>query len=328
MRLLNFYIFSKIYKNHLLSYPTQINLNYFYSFGVLLFICLVFQLITGFILTFYYSASIDLAFYSIERFMRNYKYSWAVRYFHSNGASIFFILLYCHMLRGLFYKSYYKKILWITGIIIWFLLILISFLGYVLPWGQMSYWGCMVITNLVTALPLCGEYVLHCIWGGPNISEITLMRVYSVHFILPFVLLCLAFIHLSILHVEGSNSPIGIEHFDNVFFGSYFYIKDVFSLIFMFLSLYLYFVFFNPNYLGESLNYIQADYIKTPLHIVPEWYFLFMYGILRCIPNKVYGILIAMSSIFIFLLLPLLPLSKIPTKFDWYHKLFVIFFFF
>ena len=326
MRFLNFYIFSKTIKNHFIFYPTSINSSYFYSFGFLLGICLSFQLITGFILSWYYYSSVDLAFYSIEKFMRNFKYGWVIRYVHSNGASFFFIFMYLHILKGLFYKSYYKKLLWITGLIILILLMLTSFCGYILPWGQMSYWACVVITNMVTVFPVFGKYLLHGIWGGPNITEITLMRIYSVHFILPFVLACLALIHISILHVEGSSNPTGIENFDNICFLPYFYVKDLFSFIFIFLFLYIYFIFFNPNYMGETLNYIQADYIKTPLHIVPEWYFLFVYGILRCIPSKTYGIILGFGAIFIFFSLILLPLSKIPARFDLYHKLTVIFF--
>ena len=275
----------------------------------------------------FYSPNVDLAFYSIERFMREFAYGWLIRYFHCNGASIFFIAIYAHMFRGLFYKSYSKVILWITGIILWVLLMGTSFLGYVLPWGQMSYWGCMVITSLVTAIPYAGEFILSWVWGGNTISELTLMRLYSVHFILPFVLLAVSLIHMVlVLHIEGSSSPTGIENFDYVNFWPYLIVKDLFAFVMILSSLFLWLVFFNPNKLGDSLNYIPANSVKTPVHIVPEWYFLPFYCMLRCIPNKVYGILCMGASIFIFAILPLFPNSIVPTKFDVIHKYLFTFF--
>ena len=290
-------------------------------------VCLFsFQIITGFIISFYYSASVELAFFSIEHFMRSYKFGWLIRYFHANGASLFFMLIYFHIARGIYYKSYNKTLLWLSGFILFVLTFAICFLGYVLPWGQMSYWGCTVITNLVTVFPYCGEYVLHCIWGGEIISEITLVRIYSVHFILPFILLALSVIHLSILHIEGGSSPLGIENYDYITFYPYLVIKDIFSFIFFSLGFYTYFIFFNPNYLGECLNYVQVDYIKTPLHIVPEWYFLPYYCMLRCIYHKTGGILCFAFSVFIVAILVFLPTSKIPVKFDIYHKIFFFFF--
>ena len=259
--------------------------------------------------------------------MRGYDYAWCLRYIHSNGASLFFIFIYCHIFRGLYYKSYHKPLLWVSGIVLWILLMGISFMGYVLPWGQMSYWGCMVITSLVTAIPCAGEYILNWIWGGGSISKFTLMRIYSVHFILPFVLLSLSVIHISLLHIEGSSSPLGIENYDYINFYPYYYIKDLFSLIFLFIFIYIYLVLFNPNLLGDSLNYVPANYIKTPVHIVPEWYFLPFYCMLRCIPHKVLGILCMGASIVIFLTLPFLPNFYIVSKFDIIHKFFFIVFF-
>ena len=252
--------------------------------------------------------------------MRYLKYGWFLRYFHINGASVFFILIYLHIVKGLYYKSYYKKSLWLTGVVLWLFLIAISFMGYVLPWGQMSYWGLVVITHLVTVIPIAGEFILNCIWGGPHISTMTLVRIYCMHFILPFLFAALALVHIIILHIEGSSSPIGIENFDNITFLPYFYTKDLFSFFFFFLFIYIYLIFFFPNYLGEALNYIEVDYENTPMHIVPEWYFLFVYGMLRCIPRKTPGILISFGAILIFFILPFYPLSSIPARFDILHK--------
>ena len=238
----------------------------------------------------------------------------------------FFLVIYLHLLKGLYYKSYNKTLLWLTGFTLFVLTMVICFLGYVLPWGQMSYWGCMVITNTVTIFPYFGEYMLRCIWGGEIISEITLIRIYSVHFILPFILLTVALIHISILHIEGLTSPLGIENYDYILFYPYIVIKDIFFFCFFMLGFYIYFVFFNPNYLGECLNYTQVNYIKTPIHIVPEWYLLPYYGMLRCIFSKTGGILCTGFSLLIFALLVFLPVSKIPSKFDIYHKLFFFLF--
>lgn len=323
---MNYSFYLKI-KDHVVYYPAFTSFNYYWNFGFLLMICLVFQLITGFLLSFYYSSNIELAFWSIENFMRNFEYGWAIRYFHSNGASLFFFFIYFHIAKGFYYKSYNKILLWLSGFILFALLMAISFIGYVLPWGQMSYWGCMVITSLVTAIPLAGEYILHGLWGGQIISEITLMRAYSVHFILPFVLLALVFFHISILHIEGGSSPLGIENYDYIAFYPYLVIKDVFSFVFISLGFYLYFVFFNPNYLGDCINYIMADDIKTPVHIVPEWYFLPYYCMLRCVPHKVLGILCFLSSVLCIGLICLLPTSIIPTRYDLIH-IFLFFFFF
>ena len=325
IRLLN-YSFFIVIKDHVFSYPGFSSFNYFWNFGFLAMICLVFQLITGFILSLYYSADIELAFFSIERFMRDFEFGWAIRYFHSNGASLFFFFVYFHIARGMYYKSYNKTLLWVSGFLLFALLFATCFIGYVLPWGQMSYWGCMVITSLVTVIPTAGEFILNWIWGGTKISQITLMRLYSVHFILPFVLLALTCLHISILHIEGGSTPLGIENYDYLNFYPYLVIKDLFSFIFISLLFYLYFVFFNPNYLGDCINYIRADDIKTPIHIVPEWYFLPYYGMLRCIPNKLWGILCFLFSVICVAVIALFPNSKIPVKFDIFHKIFFFFF--
>ena len=325
IRLLNYSFLIK-FKDHAIVYPTFTNLNYFWSFGFLCLICLSTQILSGFLLSMYYTPSVDLAFSSIEFFMRGYSYSWLIRYTHSNGASLFFIFIIMHIYRGLYYKSYFKPLLWVTGIILWILLMATSFLGYILPWGQMSYWGCMVISSMLTAIPRAGQFLLNWVWGGGSISEITLMRVYSCHFVLPFILLSLSLIHISLLHIEGSSSPLGIENYDYINFYPYFYIKDLFSFIFLFIFIYFYLVFFNPNLLGDALNYVRADYIKTPVHIVPEWYFLPFYCMLRCIPHKVLGILCMGASIFIFFILPIFPTFSIITKFDLIHKFFFIVF--
>ncbi len=276
--------------DHIISYPTPTNINYFWSFGSLTGICLVIQLISGVILSFHYTPEITLAFSSVEHIMRDVNSGWLFRYIHANGASFFFLLMYIHIARGLYFQAYKNLHLWYSGIILFFLVMATAFLGYVLPWGQMSFWGATVITNLFTAIPFVGNAVAMWLWGGFSINNATLNRFFSLHFVLPFIIAGVSLVHLAILHSAGSSSPTQINYTsDYIHFYPYFFIKDLFGLL-VFLSIFSYFVFFIPNYLGHSDNYIQANPLVTPSHIVPEWYFLPFYAVLRSIPNKLLGV--------------------------------------
>jgi ubiquinol-cytochrome c reductase cytochrome b subunit len=285
--------------SHLIDYPAPINLSYAWSFGSLAGICLVFQIITGIFLTMNYTPHIDLAFSSLEHLMRNIHNGWFLRYLHANGASMFFIVVYCHIFRGIYYGSYQqpRALLWYSGVIIFLLMMATAFLGYVLPWGQMSFWGATVITNLFSALPIIGKPIVHLLWGGYCIDNVTLNRFFCFHFILPFIIAGMVLLHLALLHKNGSNNPLGIEStFDKVSFYPYYFVKDLFALM-LFILLYSFFLFIMPNYLGHPDNYIPADSIETPAHIVPEWYFLPFYAILRSMPTKGSGVLAMFGAI-------------------------------
>ena len=240
----------------------------------------------------HYTPHVDLAFDSVEHIMRDVNYGWLLRYAHSNGASMFFIVVYIHIARGLYYGSYLypRRLLWSTGILIFLLMMGTGFIGYVLPWGQMSFWGATVITNLVTVIPYVGEDIVHWLWGGFSVDNATLNRFFSLHYLLPFVILGLVLLHLILLHIDGSGNPLYFDTYNKVSFYPYFYVKDLFGFI-LFLMFFSYFVFFIPNYLGHSDNYIRANPMVTPTHIVPEWYFLPFYAILRSIPNKLNGVI-------------------------------------
>lgn len=311
--------FFKFFKNlYALSfnYLTPINLTYLWNFGSLALFFLGIQIITGICLTWYYIAHIDLAFNSVEFIMREVNYGWLIRYLHSNGASFFFFVVYLHMARSLLYGSFQKPrtFVWWSGLIIFIVMILTAFLGYVLPWGQMSFWAATVITSLTTAIPYIGTDLVMLIWGGFGIGQQTLTRFYSFHFLLPFVLIVLVIIHLFLLHIPGSSDPI---HFgkastleDKIPFNPYYTLKDIVGVFFI-LFFYFLFVFFYPNMLGHPLNYIPANPGVTPPHIVPEWYFLPFYGILRAIPNKLLGVIAMLGSILILAILPLYTFNKI-----------------
>jgi ubiquinol-cytochrome c reductase cytochrome b subunit len=292
-----------------IHYPTPYNLSYFWNFGSLSFLFLLIQILTGFFLSMHYTPDINFAFLSIDHIMRDVQYGWVIRYLHSNGASMFLLVLYIHIFRGIYYGSYRtpRKFLWFTGVLIYLLVMGAAFIGYVLPWGQMSYWGATVITNFVTVIPFFGQDLLYWIWGGFSINNATLNRFFSVHYLLPFIVLALAGLHVIVLHDSGSSNPSGFKSksLDKVSFYPYFIAKDLFGFI-LFLIFYFTFVFFFPELLGHSDNYIEANPLVTPSHIVPEWYFLPFYGILRSIPHKTYGILIMLVSILIVLLLPIL----------------------
>ena len=301
-----------------LALPTPRNLNYWYTFGAILMVCLVIQIATGVVLAMHYVPNTEMAFASVERIMRDVNGGDIIRYTHANGASMFFIAVYIHMLRGLYYGSYKapREMIWIIGCLIFFLLIATAFLGYVLPWGQMSYWGAEVITNLVGAIPVIGEPVLIWLRGGPAIDNATLNRFFSLHYLLPFVIAGCVVLHLWALHTAGQNNPVGIlipkerQKKDTLPFHPYYTVKDGFVLI-VFFMLFSVFVFFMPNALGHADNSIPANPLVTPAHIVPEWYMLPFYAILRAIPDKFGGVLAMFGAIGVLFILPWLDTSKV-----------------
>jgi quinol-cytochrome oxidoreductase complex cytochrome b subunit len=302
--------------SHIINYPTPINLNYMWSFGSAAGICLLIQIITGIFLAMHYTPHIDYAFNSVEHIMRDVSNGWLLRYAHANGASMFFIAVYCHIFRGLYYGSYMKprSALWISGVSIFFLMMAAAFMGYVLPWGQMSFWGATVITNLFSAIPYIGTNIVEWLWGGFSVDNATLNRFFSLHYLVPFIILGLTVIHLSLLHAEGSNNPIGLDsNPETIPFYPYFYVKDLFAFL-LFIFIFSFFLFFYPNALGHSDNYIMANPLVTPPHIVPEWYFLPFYAILRSIPNKLGGVVAMVFAILILVFLPLINFSKIRSS--------------
>jgi len=304
--------------SHIINYPTPINLNYLWSFGSSAGICLIIQILTGILLAMHYTPHIDLAFISVEHIMRDVNNGWLIRYLHANGASFFFIVVYSHIFRGLYFGSYIypRGALWFSGVIIFLLMMATAFMGYVLPWGQMSFWGATVITNLFSAIPLVGGAIVEWLWGGFSVDNATLNRFFSLHYLLPFLISGLTLLHLSLLHTNGSNNPIGVNtNLDTISFYPYFYVKDLFAFLILISSL-LFFVLYYPNVLGHSDNYIPANPLVTPAHIVPEWYFLPFYAILRSIPDKLGGVAAMGGAILILLLLPILNTSNIrSTKF-------------
>lgn len=305
-----------IVNNHLVSYPTPVNIHYGWNFGFLALICLLIQLLTGIFLGMHYTPHISLAFSSVEHIMRDVNFGWLLRYIHANGASMFFIVVYIHIFKGLYFGSYSKpkQWVWLIGIIIFLLMIITAFIGYVLPWGQMSLWGATVITNLVSALPKIGEYVVFWLWGGFSVDNATLNRFFSLHYLLPFIIVSMSLIHIAILHQEGSGNPLGIESTtDKINLFPYFVIKDFFGLI-IFLIFFSNFLYFYPNVLGHSDNYIEANPMVTPTHIVPEWYFLPFYAILRSIPHKLGGVIAMLLSILILSFLPWLHSTEIRSS--------------
>jgi ubiquinol-cytochrome c reductase cytochrome b subunit len=311
--------------SHIINYPTPINLNYMWSFGSTAGICLVIQILTGIFLAMHYTPHIDFAFNSVEHIMRDVNNGWLIRYIHANGASMFFIVVYCHIFRGLYFGSYIypRGPLWSIGVVIFLLMMATAFMGYVLPWGQMSFWGATVITNLFSAIPFVGSNIVEWLWGGFSVSNATLNRFFSLHYLMPFVIAGLVIIHLSLLHKDGSNNPTGINtNTDFVSFYPYFYVKDLFAF-FILLTVFTFFVIFYPNILGHADNYIPANPMSTPAHIVPEWYFLPFYAILRSIPDKLGGVAAMIGAILVLLLLPVLNTSSIrSSKFRPIYSLF------
>ena len=301
--------FQKLYlvnivSNHLINYPTPVNLNYLWSFGSLAAFCFAVQLITGIFLAMHYTPHVELAFDSIEHIMRDVHFGWLLRSLHSNGASFFFIAIYIHIARGLHYGSYInpRNHLWMSGILILLLTMAIAFMGYVLPWGQMSFWGATVITNLISSIPYIGNFIVEWLWGGFAINNATLNRFFSLHYLLPFILAALIIVHIALLHKDGSNNPLGLPNIENqITFYPYYVEKDLFSFI-VFCFFASFFVFFAPDFLGHSDNYIPADPLSTPIHIVPEWYFLPYYAMLRSIPDKLGGVLVMINAILLLVL--------------------------
>ena len=301
--------------NHLTDYPTPKNLNYWWTFGGILTFCLVTQIVTGLVLAMHYIAHADMAFDSVEHIMRDVNYGWLIRYIHANGASMFFLAVYIHIFRSLFYGSYKapREIIWIIGIIIYLLMMAAAFMGYVLPWGQMSFWGATVITNLFSAIPLVGESIVTLLWGGFSVDNPTLNRFFSLHYLLPFVIVGVVVLHIVALHRFGSNNPLGIDvrgDQDTVSFHPYYTVKDMFGLS-VFLTIMAAVVFFLPNSMGHPDNYIPANPMVTPAHIVPEWYFLPFYAILRAVPDKLLGVLAMFAAIAVLFVLPWLDRSPV-----------------
>lgn len=299
--------------SHIIHYPSPITLTYAWSFGSLAGICLVIQMLSGIFLAMHYTPHIDLAFNSVEYIMRDINNGWLIRYIHANGASMFFILIYAHICRGLYYGSYMKprELLWCSGVLLFFLMMGTAFTGYVLPWGQMSFWGATVITSMVTAIPIAGQPIVQWLWGGYTVGNPTLNRFFSIHFFLPFLIAGISIIHLALLHKEGSNNPIGSDTgIDDLPFYPYFAAKDIFAF-FCFMLFFATFVFYFPNVLNHPDNYIPADPLHTPAHVVPEWYFLPYYAILRSIPHKAGGILAMVGAILVLFLIPFIDSSYV-----------------
>jgi ubiquinol-cytochrome c reductase cytochrome b/c1 subunit len=297
------------------TFPTPRNFNYFWNFGALAVITLVVMILTGVFLSMNYTAHTSMAFESVERIMRDVNYGWLMRYVHMNGASMFFIVVFIHIYRGMYYGSYKapRELLWMLGVVIFLLMMATAFLGYVLPWGQMSFWGATVITNLFSAFPIIGPEIVTWLWGGFSVDNPTLNRFFSLHYLLPFVITGVVFLHVAALHVTGSNNPLGIEPKgpqDTLPFHPYYTIKDSVGMVAYF-AVFAFLVFFVPNYLGHPDNYIPANPLVTPAHIVPEWYFLPFYAILRAVPNKLGGVLMMFGSILIWFALPWLDTSKV-----------------
>jgi len=302
--------------HHINDYPTPKNLNYWWTFGGILTFFLIIQIITGLVLAMHYVAHADLAFGSVEHIMRDVNYGWLIRYLHANGSSMFFLAVYIHIFRALFYGSYKapREMIWIIGMLIYLLMMATAFMGYVLPWGQMSFWAATVITNLFSAIPLVGESITSWLWGGYAVGSPTLTRFFSLHYLMPFLIFGLVILHIWALHIPGNNNPVGIDikkpSKETVPFHPYIIIKDLYALL-IFLIIFSGFVFFVPNVLGHPDNYIEANPMVTPPHIVPEWYLLPFYAILRSVPDKLGGVVVMFAAVFILMFLPWLDTSKV-----------------
>nr|AEC04377.1 cytochrome b [Pelochelys cantorii] len=300
----------KIINNSLIDLPSPSNISIWWNFGSLLGACLAIQIITGLFLAMHYSPNILTAFSSISHITRDVQYGWLIRNTHANGASLFFMCIYLHIGRGLYYGSYLYKQTWNTGVILLLLTMATAFMGYVLPWGQMSFWGATVITNLLSAMPYIGTTMVQWVWGGFSVDNATLTRFFTLHFLLPFMTLGITMMHLLFLHETGSNNPTGLNsNTDKIPFHPYFSYKDLLGLM-MTLTLLLFVTMFYPNLLGDPDNFTPANPLSTPPHIKPEWYFLFAYAILRSVPNKLGGVLALLFSILVLLTLPMLHTSK------------------
>nr|YP_004425035.1 cytochrome b [Utterbackia imbecillis]ADL62622.1 cytochrome b [Utterbackia imbecillis] len=299
----------KILNNSLYDLPAPVNFSIWWNFGSLLGLCLVTQIITGLFLAMHYNSDMSLAFCSVSHISRDVNYGWLMRSIHANGASFFFVCIYLHTGRGMYYGSYLIQETWNIGIILLFLTMATAFLGYVLPWGQMSFWGATVITNLLSAIPYTGSTLVYWLWGGFSVSNATLSRFFVLHFILPFAILALVVVHLLFLHQTGSNNPLGISSNINLIpFHLYYTAKDTVGFVVL-LALLTFICLFLPNLLTDPENYLPANPLSTPIHIQPEWYFLFAYAILRSIPNKLGGVIALLMSILMLIFLPLLHVN-------------------
>jgi ubiquinol-cytochrome c reductase cytochrome b/c1 subunit len=315
------------------TFPTPRNFNYFWNFGALAMVTLMVMIVTGIFLAMNYQPNVELAFDSVQRIRRDVNYGWLIQYIHMNGASMFFIVTYIHIFRGLYYGSYKtpRELLWMLGVVILLLMMATAFMGYVLPWGQMSYWGATVITNLFSALPVVGKHIVTLLWGGFSVDQPTLNRFFSLHYLLPFVLIGVVFLHIAALHIVGSNNPLGIDvkgPQDTLPFHPYYTIKDSVGLC-VFFIVWAFFVFFAPDYLGDPANYIPANPLQTPPEIVPEWYFLPFYAILRSVPDKLLGVLMMFGAILVLFVLPWLDTSPVRSAkfrpiYKWLFWLFAV----
>nr|ALO76464.1 cytochrome b [Pseudocolaspis sp. PSE01] len=304
----------KIMNNSLIDLPSPSNISYMWNFGSLLGICLIMQIITGLFLAMHYCPDIEMAFSSVVHICRNVNYGWLIRTIHANGASFFFICLYIHIGRGIYYNSFILMETWMSGVTIFFLIMATAFLGYVLPWGQMSFWGATVITNMLSAIPHLGTQIVQWIWGGFAVSGPTLTRFFALHFIFPFIITAMVMIHLLFLHQSGSNNPLGSNsNIDKIPFHPYFSFKDILGMMIM-LFMMTTLTLMNPYLLGDPDNFTPANPLVTPIHIQPEWYFLFAYAILRSIPNKLGGVIALILSIAILYTLPFLNKSKFTSS--------------
>ena len=333
-------IFTMLHGEYIV-YPVPKNLNYYWSFGGMAFVVLVVMVITGIMLAMQYTADTSLAFDSVERIMRDVNYGWLLRYIHMNGASMFFIVVYIHTFRGLYYGSYKnpRELLWILGVVILVLMMATAFMGYVLPWGQMSFWGATVITNLFSAFPFIGDPIVTWLWGGFSVDNPTLNRFFALHYLLPFLIFAVVILHVAAMHVSGSNNPTGVEiksPEDSITFHPFMTVKDGLGMT-VFLLVFAFFVFYAPNYMGHPDNYVVANSLSTPSHIVPEWYFLPFYAILRAVdfnflwivPAKLGGVIAMFGSIIVLVILPWLDTSKVRSCryrpiYRWFVMLFVI----
>nr|AFX69406.1 cytochrome b [Pseudoxiphophorus cataractae]AFX69407.1 cytochrome b [Pseudoxiphophorus cataractae] len=300
----------KIANNALVDLPAPVNISAWWNFGSLLGLCLIAQILTGLFLAMHYTSDISMAFSSVAHICRDVNYGWLIRNMHANGASFFFICIYLHIGRGLYYGSYLYKETWNTGVILLLLVMMTAFVGYVLPWGQMSFWGATVITNLLSAVPYMGDTLVQWIWGGFSVDNATLTRFFAFHFLFPFIVAAATLVHLVFLHETGSNNPIGLNsNTDKISFHPYFSYKDLLGFVFL-LAMLVTLSLFSPNLLGDPENFTPANPLVTPPHIKPEWYFLFAYAILRSIPNKLGGVLALLASILVLMVVPFLHTSK------------------
>nr|YP_003331202.1 cytochrome b [Whitmania pigra]YP_009019393.1 cytochrome b [Hirudo nipponia]ABX79783.1 cytochrome b [Whitmania pigra]AGL10933.1 cytochrome b [Hirudo nipponia] len=303
----------KVLNGAMVDLPAPLNISIWWNYGSLLGLMLIIQLITGLLLSMHYCSNVELAFSSVVHIMRNVDFGWMLRYTHANAASLFFLFMYIHIGRGIYYMSFVLIEVWNIGVVLFILTVATAFLGYVLPWGQMSFWGATVITNLLSTIPYSGTSIVEWVWGGFSISNPTLTRFFSIHFVLPFVMVAFVIIHLLFLHQTGSNNPLGVvSDSDRITFHPYYLIKDLLGFLLAFLLL-LMLVFFMPNLFSDSENFMPANPSMTPTHIKPEWYFLWIYAILRSIPNKLGGVIAAFSGILIMFVLPLYNFSQIKS---------------